>query len=85
MAQRMGAAVMEIGGSWWVIVAPLGMALLACLCWRQARVPRCARCRLALTPESEAMINESPPVVETVYRCPRCLRMFEQRVVAAWD
>jgi uncharacterized C2H2 Zn-finger protein len=35
--------------------------------------------------EASRVINDSPPVIETVYRCPRCGRIFEERVVGAWE
>ena len=68
-----------------LVLAAACLAWVSFLCWRQARPPRCAGCRTLMISEASRVINDSPPVIETVYRCPRCGRIFEERVVGAWE
>jgi hypothetical protein len=38
----------------------------------RARVPRCSRCGEPGTLLGEDVVPGTPPVLESVYRCPRC-------------
>jgi hypothetical protein len=69
----------------WLFVALVCVVGLSALYWRHARPPACLDCGVPLTEETSAVVTDSPPVVETIYRCPRCARMSAQRSVGAWD
>ena len=69
----------------WLFVALVCVVGLSALYWRHSRPPACPDCAVPLTDEGSAVVTDSPPVVETVYRCPRCARASVRRIVAAWD
>lgn len=69
----------------WLCGAAICLVSLSFLFWRLASWPHCSTCRLPLVEVASAALSRSPPVVETVYRCPRCAAVVQERVVGAWD
>lgn len=69
----------------WVVGMAICLAALSILFWSQARPPRCVQCRVPLVELTSTMISGSPPVMETIYECPRCAGAVEECIVGAWD
>ena len=69
----------------WLVGMAIGLAALSVLFRNQARPPRCARCRVPLVASTSTMLSGRPPVMETIYECPRCPGVVEECIVGAWD
>ena len=69
----------------WLAGMALCLADVSALFWAQVRAPFCVRCRVLLIAATSTMISGSPPVMETIYECPRGATALEERMVGAWD
>jgi hypothetical protein len=68
----------------WLGLTGLCVLNMAIVCSVSARSPRCALCRIAAEPVSEALLHSYPMVIEMAYRCPHCGQVCGAPSSAIW-
>ena len=77
--------VVLLQAAMWLFVALVCVVGLSSMYWHHVRPPACPHCGVRLFEDTSTVVTDTPPVIETVYRCPRCAWARAQRSVGAWD